>query len=283
VRADATRLVALYRATFAFACHLAREGQVGMGAGPCLNVLNYCIANYFVCGKNVDCVSHLHLNKSKVPFFYRSAGQRYNFLLKILHTKDYEVFVGVYRNLAKISKLTFAKIPMNTRSQPLPNNQARHACAKGAVIGALIGDAAGGVLEFIGRAPTQIEVAHALTMPGGGVFNLAPGQITDDGEMTLALMQALVAENGEYKPNTVAQAYSNWERSRPFDIGIATRSALKLYDDAQINQSSIAELITRQAVMHNANSKANGCLMRATPLAIAACKLNITDTINIAY
>jgi ADP-ribosylglycohydrolase len=172
---------------------------------------------------------------------------------------------------------------MNTRSQPSPNNQERHACAKGAVIGALIGDAAGGVLEFIGRAPTQIEVAHALNMPGGGVFNLAPGQITDDGEMTLALMQALAAENGDYKANTVAQAYSNWERSRPFDIGIATRSALKIYDDAQINQSGIAELITRQAVMHNANSKANGCLMRATPLAIAACKLNITDTIKIAY
>jgi galactokinase/mevalonate kinase-like predicted kinase len=58
---------------------------------------------------------------------------------------------------------------MNTRSQPLPNNQERHARAKGAVIGALIGDAAGGVLEFIGRAPTQVEVAHALNMPGGGV------------------------------------------------------------------------------------------------------------------
>jgi ADP-ribosylglycohydrolase len=121
---------------------------------------------------------------------------------------------------------------MNTQSQPLPNNQDRHTRAKGAVIGALIGDAAGGVLEFIGRAPTQIEVAHALNMPGGGVLNLAPGQITDDGEMILALMQALAAENGEYKPNTVAQAYSNWERSKPFDIGIATLSALKLCGDA---------------------------------------------------
>lgn len=33
-----------------------------------------------------------------------------------------------------------------------------------------------------------------LAMKGGGVFRVAPGQVTDDGELTLALARALVGE-----------------------------------------------------------------------------------------
>lgn len=35
------------------------------------------------------------------------------------------------------------------------------------LIGALVGDAAGGTLEFIGRRPTHAEVTQAMTMCGG--------------------------------------------------------------------------------------------------------------------
>ena len=64
--------------------------------------------------------------------------------------------------------------------------------AQGCLLGALVGDAAGSRLEFLGRIPTQADVGEALVMKGGGVFGLAPGQITDDGEMTLSLARALV-------------------------------------------------------------------------------------------
>ena len=47
--------------------------------------------------------------------------------------------------------------------------------AAGALLGAAVGDAAGGVLEFAGK-PSDADVAAALTMPGGGVWQLAPGQ-----------------------------------------------------------------------------------------------------------
>jgi ADP-ribosyl-[dinitrogen reductase] hydrolase len=163
------------------------------------------------------------------------------------------------------------------------NKQAQHARAKGAVTGALIGDAAGGVLEFIHRQPETEEVALALTMPGGGVLNLAPGQITDDGEMTLALLQALVKANGDYQADTVAKAYSDWQRSKPFDIGIATQYALKVSKEQLQDIEGLAKIITRQAASHNAASKANGCVMRATPLAIAACKLDKDQTIKMVY
>lgn len=43
---------------------------------------------------------------------------------------------------------------------PPPNPQ--YSAAKGAVLGALIGDAAGGVLEFMGRPPTPKEARNAL-------------------------------------------------------------------------------------------------------------------------
>ena len=99
--------------------------------------------------------------------------------------------------------------------------------AAGAVYGALIGDAAGGVLEFLGRQPTKSEALKALDMPGGGVFDLAPGQFTDDGEMTVTLLAALASTSGRFDEDQVAKGYCDWARSDPFDIGIATRSALR--------------------------------------------------------
>lgn len=54
--------------------------------------------------------------------------------------------------------------------------------AQGCLLGALVGDAAGATLEFIGHRPSHAELDRALAMSGGGVFRLAPGQITDEGQ-----------------------------------------------------------------------------------------------------
>lgn len=35
------------------------------------------------------------------------------------------------------------------------------------------------------------QIQDALELQGGSVFNLSPGQVTDDTEMTIQLMQAL--------------------------------------------------------------------------------------------
>ena len=155
----------------------------------------------------------------------------------------------------------------------------RHAA--GAVYGALIGDAAGGVLEFLGRQPTKSEALKALDMPGGGVFDLAPGQFTDDGEMTVTLLAALASTSGRFDEDQVAKGYCNWARSDPFDIGIATRSALRGIDSPQ-NSETMVEGIRRRARDNNLKSKANGSLMRATPLGIAACRCTLDETIFIA-
>jgi ADP-ribosylglycohydrolase len=149
----------------------------------------------------------------------------------------------------------------------------------GAVMGALVGDAAGGVLEFLGRRPTRQDIDHAMTFPGGGVFDLAPGQFTDDGEMTMALINALAENNGVYDQDLVARSYSDWADSKPFDIGNATSSALKHVDRSS---EKISEVVLRNSALSNSESKANGSLMRATPLAIASCCSDEVGAIAIA-
>lgn len=143
--------------------------------------------------------------------------------------------------------------------------------AKGALFGSLIGDAAGATLEFLRRKPTSDEVQQALQMKGGGVFKLAPGQITDDGEMSLALCRALSGES-EFLPNDVARAYRYWYLSEPFDIGFATSSALA---EGNVDNKNLAAICSNNARQYNSESKANGCLMRVTPLGIWSARVDI--------
>mmetsp|Transcript_3908 Transcript_3908/g.4294 ORF Transcript_3908/g.4294 Transcript_3908/m.4294 type:complete len:101 (-) Transcript_3908:766-1068(-) len=63
--------------------------------------------------------------------------------------------------------------------------------AFGAVFGALIGDAIGAPLEFSPR-PSLARVKEAFTLPGGGIVKVGPGQITDDGELSISLLRGLI-------------------------------------------------------------------------------------------
>jgi len=142
--------------------------------------------------------------------------------------------------------------------------------ALGAVLGALVGDAAGAVLEFLGRDLTSADVEEALTMPGGGTWAVAPGQVTDDGELTMSLLNALVESPNE--PHAAAAHYARWVASDPFDIGITTlRSLGCLRDDAwatRAREVGVEVAMTEAARERCMPSKANGSLMRATPLAV---------------
>lgn len=166
--------------------------------------------------------------------------------------------------------------------RPFPQGRIIEACRDGldmgAVLGALIGDAAGATLEFLGRKPTEEEVEQALGMCGGGVWNTAPGQVTDDGEMTLTLLQALAGQK-RYDVNRVAQGYRRWYLSKPFDIGNATANAL---EEGDPNRPDLAELIASRALEFNAESKANGSLMRATPLGVWSSRVSLEEAVEAA-
>ena len=49
--------------------------------------------------------------------------------------------------------------------------------AYGCLLGAAVGDAAGAVLEFT-KGFGQQDIAWAMTMPGGGCFEVGPGQVS---------------------------------------------------------------------------------------------------------
>jgi len=141
---------------------------------------------------------------------------------------------------------------------------------QGCLVGAFVGDAAGARLEFLGRRPDNAQLDDALAMKGGGVFRVAPGQVTDDGELTLALARVILGEQ-EYPREKVATNYGAWVASRPFDIGKATSSALggAAVDDSE----EVADAVATNAAKHNFASKANGALMRSSALGIWSVRL----------
>ncbi|MDB4934829.1 MAG: hypothetical protein JWP87_1801 [Labilithrix sp.] len=145
-------------------------------------------------------------------------------------------------------------------------NDVSEGAALGAVLGALVGDAAGAVLEFFGRTITAADVEHALAMPGGGTWGVAPGQITDDGELTMSLLNALAARE------PAAAHYARWVASDPFDIGATTARSLGCLRDpswsARAREAGIEVAMTEAARERCMPSKANGSLMRATPLGV---------------
>jgi ADP-ribosyl-[dinitrogen reductase] hydrolase len=160
-----------------------------------------------------------------------------------------------------------------------------HDAAFGCLAGALVGDAAGATLEFIGRKPTDEEVSQAMTMPGGGFLKVAPGQITDDGELTLCLARAL-AKSKSFNDEKIARNYADWIRSRPFDVGMTTRHSLGCFLDVEWQdiclQEGYAAGMAQAAYYRCLESKANGSLMRATPIGIWAHKLKPNDVALIA-
>jgi ADP-ribosyl-[dinitrogen reductase] hydrolase len=157
--------------------------------------------------------------------------------------------------------------------------------AMGCLLGALVGDAAGATLEFLGRKPTVEDANWAMQMPGGGVLGVAPGQITDDGELTLCLAKAL-AESNNFEIETIAQNYAKWVDSNPFDIGTTTSASLGSYAQPQwqelLAKRGYAAVMTQAAAKRCMNSKANGSLMRSSPLGIWGYRLSDEELANLA-
>jgi ADP-ribosyl-[dinitrogen reductase] hydrolase len=147
----------------------------------------------------------------------------------------------------------------------------RRDVGRGCLLGALIGDAAGATLEFLGRKPAEADVDRALRMVGGGPLRTAPGQITDDGELMLCLARAL-AGTSTFSIEKVALEYLAWLRSDPFDIGNATTNGLS--GGLASAPGDVHEGMWCAAAAKNLDSKANGALMRAAPLGIWGWRVN---------
>ena len=108
--------------------------------------------------------------------------------------------------------------------------------ALGAYLGFAVGDALGATVEFM--TPTEIQRAYGMhrDMIGGGWLKLKPGQIADDTQM--ALGQSLI-DSGGWNATAAADAFVDWLKSRPVDVGIPGYWLKKL--DKQIRRGIEAQ------------------------------------------
>ena len=102
---------------------------------------------------------------------------------------------------------------------------------KGSITGLAVGDALGVTLEF--QVPGTFE--PVTTMNGGGLFNLKPGEWTDDTSTALCLIESLIEKEG-FDPVDQMERYVKWYKEGYlsvneycFDIGNTTREALNSF------------------------------------------------------
>lgn len=148
------------------------------------------------------------------------------------------------------------------------------------MLGALVGDAAGATLEFCHKEITEKMALKAMLMPGGGAIRVGPGQITDDGELTLTLWRALTSfDFSQTTPIlTIMKAYNDWYTSDPFDIGRTCSLAFETYYDFFRGRNVTSVESCKNIIKKlNETSEANGALMRATAIATWIAKYPKTD------
>lgn len=132
----------------------------------------------------------------------------------------------------------------------------------GCLIGLACGDALGGPVEFQSRAQVAARFpAGVREMVGGGWLDLAPGEVTDDTEMTLAIARACTPDGIDI--DRVAANFVAWFRSKPKDIGTTTSAALTAIANGASWQEA-GEAVYRA----NPGGAANGALMRCAPVAL---------------
>ena len=137
--------------------------------------------------------------------------------------------------------------------------------AAGAVLGSAIGDALGAGYEFTDPAPAQ-----EIFMAGGGPFDWAPGEWTDDTQMAVAILD--VISTGSADLQQIGTNFLTWSGSNPPDIGNQTHSVLAAAENSE-DLSAIAAAFLDA----NPNSAGNGALMRTAPVPLAC--LNDRDEI----
>ncbi|NCC28392.1 MAG: ADP-ribosyl-[dinitrogen reductase] hydrolase [Gammaproteobacteria bacterium] len=128
--------------------------------------------------------------------------------------------------------------------------------ATGAYLGLAVGDALGATVEFM--TPREIREVYGehRNLIGGGWLRLRKGRVTDDTEMSLALGNAILAA-GAVDARTIAEAFSEWMRTKPVDIGHTVRRGISQY-----RLHGIPE------VPENPHDAGNGACMRCLPIAL---------------
>lgn len=132
--------------------------------------------------------------------------------------------------------------------------------AAGVLLGTAAGDALGAGYEFTHPAPEVV-----IEMKGGGSFDWAPGEWTDDTAMAIGVARAAAAVGALHEEaglDAVAAEFIAWWDSKPADVGFQTSQVLqwrsKSGREMQVHAHELGGL-----------KAGNGSLMRTAPVALA--------------
>lgn len=128
----------------------------------------------------------------------------------------------------------------------------------GAIYGFAIGDAMGATTEFLTSEQVVKHYGKVTDIIGGGWLNLEPGEVTDDTQMTMCVMDALMSfpDNAKRFKRRCSNNFVKWYKSEPKDIGNQCLKAIDFY------------LMRGLENERNESALGNGSLMRAMPCAI---------------
>jgi ADP-ribosylglycohydrolase len=141
--------------------------------------------------------------------------------------------------------------------------------AAGVLLGAACGDALGVPYEFAPLLPSDQQPQ----MRGGGLGPYAPGEYSDDTQMTVCIAE-VSATGADLRTSDsldrIAGNFLRWRRAGPADIGNQTRTVLDAV--SHHNGAGIADAMRQAAAdLHRrtGHTAGNGSLMRTSPIALA--------------
>ena len=133
--------------------------------------------------------------------------------------------------------------------------------ARGALVGLALGDALGAPVEFDAPHTIGPRRKELFELPGGGSFDWAPGEFTDDTQMALVLARHLLKHGRQVDQDALAFDFLGWLGGAR-DVGAQTRTVLEAVDLGIDWRVAVSRL--------HPSAEGNGCLMREAPVALAA-------------
>jgi ADP-ribosyl-[dinitrogen reductase] hydrolase len=134
---------------------------------------------------------------------------------------------------------------------------------RGTLLGLAAGEALGAPAEFL-TADQVVEKYGVITeMIGGGVYDVAPGEVTDAAEMMLCLGRSL-ADRGDFDPEDVIARLAVWLEGQPRHVSLTVRAALISY-----RSGTHWDVASRRAFeILGGPTAGNGSLIRCAPVGL---------------
>lgn len=148
---------------------------------------------------------------------------------------------------------------MNIDKKPVKDMKAElHDKVLGSLVGFAIGDAMGATTEFMNEDEIKVKHGRVDEIIGGGWLHLKPGDVTDDTQMMLCIIDVFLSNQHQAMNlyrfcKEVIGRFVEWYKSNPPDVGNACRRGIEYY----IRNGKYART-DNQAL-------GNGGLMRALP------------------